>query len=74
MGKLEELEKRVAALVERNSFVTVTFSDGSTREMRVQDVIDLMHIGGQIHVVDIAGDVGAENGHLMSLLIGMIYE
>ena len=71
--RLKQIERRAAALTNGASFVTVTFTSGQRRTMRMVDVIDHMKDGGdELRIVDVEGDVGGGNGQLVELLRGLL--
>ena len=69
--KLDALEKRARALLDDQSFVTVSFSNGARRLMRLPDVIPLLQDGAVPRVVGIEGEAPG-SGLLLEILRGLI--
>lgn len=73
--KLDELEKKARALLDDQSFVTVSFSNGQRRTMRLVDVIGLLRENESgLHVVDVTGEARAGDGKLLELIQGIVRE
>ena len=71
--KLDELEKRARALLDDQSFVTVSFSNGQRRKMRLCDVIPLLRENETgLTVTAIDGDAPKDSGLLLEILRGLI--
>ncbi|MBE7002859.1 MAG: hypothetical protein E7425_01060 [Ruminococcaceae bacterium] len=69
--ELEQLEHRAAALLDDQAFVTVTFSNGTRRTMRLASVIDLLREGEQPRVIDVQGEERTGDGQLLQLIQGI---
>lgn len=74
-ARLRNLEQRAAALLDDQSFVRVTFSNGQRRTMRLCDVIPLLRENESgLHVVDVTGEARAGDGKLLELMQGIVRE
>ena len=72
-GRLDELEKRARALTDGRQLVTVTFSDGRRRLMRLPDIIPLLQKNeGDLTITAIDGDAPEGSGLLLEILRGLI--
>ncbi len=71
MKKLEELERRAAAL-HADGYITVSFSDGTRRIMRAADIIPLFVDDNELTVTDVTGNTGTGSGRLLELLRGLL--
>ena len=65
-SRIDKLTARAQALLDDQAFVTVVFSDGSRRTMRLCDVIDILQ--EQPRVVDVLGEARHDDGHLLALV------
>ena len=70
-SKLKTLEQRARALHAEAQLVTVCFSTGQRRTMRLPDVIPLLQDGAGPRVVGIEGEAPAGSGQLLELLQGL---
>ncbi len=70
MNRLDALERRLVALRGNEQLVTVTFKDGTTKTMPLQDVIPLL----VVPVVETIEDVVGEPSPLMALICGILEE
>ena len=75
MSRLQELEKRVAALVDgQGTLVSVAFSNQTRRTMRLVDVIPLLKEGDGPKVVDVTGEARPEDGRLLDIIKAIVEE
>lgn len=72
--RLDRIEERARALLDDQAFVTVTFEDRSRRTMRLASVIDLLRDGSGPRIVDVQGDDYPEQGRLLQLIRGIMWE
>lgn len=74
-GRLDELEKKAQALLDDQSFVTVSFSNGERRKMRLCDVIPLLRENETgLSVTDVTGEAKPGDGKLLELIQGIVRE
>ena len=74
-GRLDEIEKRARALLDDQSFVSVTFSNGQRRTMRLCDVIPLLKENETgLSVTDVTGEARPGDGKLLELIQGIARE